>query len=122
MAFAWCMFFGSKWAIAGFPSLNEDQMLLQVILAISCSIASYCAMWVLDKIADLPDEYTPPWVDAGIRQVIFAISILIGFAWEQCFDEATGALSRQFKESIGEEGPVSPAVVRFLLSIFCFII
>eukprot|EP00405_Crypthecodinium_cohnii_P042048 CAMPEP_0206553856 /NCGR_PEP_ID=MMETSP0325_2-20121206/16857_1 /ASSEMBLY_ACC=CAM_ASM_000347 /TAXON_ID=2866 /ORGANISM="Crypthecodinium cohnii, Strain Seligo" /LENGTH=994 /DNA_ID=CAMNT_0054053865 /DNA_START=50 /DNA_END=3030 /DNA_ORIENTATION=+ len=52
-------------------------------------------------------------VDMVLKRVIRSLGILVGFSWEQCFDEAV--------ESLSEVMPW-PHLSRFLLALFCIII
>lgn len=94
-AFAWCMYFGCKWLVATqlFVTGPEEKMILHLILAALVTFIAVVAIWVLDKLADL--EATGEDLDHAIIQVIGGNSILVGFAWEQCFDRAIEVIAAQ---------------------------
>eukprot|EP00401_Gymnodinium_catenatum_P076244 CAMPEP_0117608742 /NCGR_PEP_ID=MMETSP0784-20121206/80962_1 /TAXON_ID=39447 /ORGANISM="" /LENGTH=596 /DNA_ID=CAMNT_0005412019 /DNA_START=62 /DNA_END=1852 /DNA_ORIENTATION=+ len=109
MAFAWCAFYDTNWFFLWrFVDMRSNPMLLRVIVAIILSGTSFTAIWILDKLADL--ECTNDTFDAAARQMISTIGFLVGFAWEQCFDEAT--------ESLSEVMPMKH-VSKLGLAIFC---
>jgi len=91
MCFAWSVFFGFDWYMGSFNMVGNDEMLLSVLLAMVLSVLSFTAIRILDKIVDA--ELTDGRVDEAVKQLIGAIGILVGFAWEQCFDHATLSLS-----------------------------
>eukprot|EP00747_Dinoflagellata_sp_TGD_P132200 gnl/TRDRNA2_/TRDRNA2_175058_c1_seq1.p1 gnl/TRDRNA2_/TRDRNA2_175058_c1~~gnl/TRDRNA2_/TRDRNA2_175058_c1_seq1.p1 ORF type:complete len:515 (+),score=77.50 gnl/TRDRNA2_/TRDRNA2_175058_c1_seq1:110-1654(+) len=117
MSFAWCVFFGAKWFVASFPQIHAHpksaQMLIGLILAIFMSGISFGLIRVLDRIAD--SDCTGDEVDKGVRQVISAFGILVGFAWERCFDKAIEHLASVFSETARH-------LVVFLLAMSCAII
>mmetsp|Transcript_11565 Transcript_11565/g.21920 ORF Transcript_11565/g.21920 Transcript_11565/m.21920 type:complete len:656 (+) Transcript_11565:41-2008(+) len=94
-AFAWCIYFGCKWLIATeiFTEGAEEKMTLHLILAALVTFMAVIAIWVLDKLADL--DVTGDDIDHAIIQVIGGNSILVGFAWEQCFDRAIEVISKE---------------------------
>eukprot|EP00927_Polykrikos_kofoidii_P083622 TRINITY_DN8614_c0_g3_i1.p1 TRINITY_DN8614_c0_g3~~TRINITY_DN8614_c0_g3_i1.p1 ORF type:complete len:238 (-),score=45.90 TRINITY_DN8614_c0_g3_i1:75-710(-) len=106
MTFAWCTFYGLVWLVAQWIT---EGMIGIYTLAVSLSLISFLVIWLLDKIADA--DMSPPIVDKVIRKVIGAVGILIGFSWEQCFDEAL--------ESIAEVCGGYEHVIKFGLSVLC---
>lgn len=109
MGFAWCTFFGARWFFSGYDYLAEDPMLMATVLALVLSFLSFSLIFVLDKIADA--EWTGEKADEIIIQIISAIGILVGFAWEQCFDAAVGALS--------SVSPIGDLNTKVILTLFC---
>jgi len=53
---------------------------------LTVTVLAFCVIRILDLISD--DERTDETFDEAIFQVIRAIALLVGFAWEQAFDEA----------------------------------
>ncbi|CAE7690812.1 HMA1 [Symbiodinium pilosum] len=113
-AFAWCMYFGCKWLVATelFVDGPEEKMVLHLILAALVTFIAVVAIWVLDKLADL--EATGEDLDHAIIQVIGGNSILVGFAWEQCFDRAIEVIAAQ-----GTFFRVPPLAVKLALAAAC---
>jgi len=112
MSYAWSNFYALVWCMAGSSFVTEeDSMLLAVLVAMLLSFSSFSLIWVLDKLAD--EDWTPDEVDDAIRFFITAIGVLVGFAWEQCFDKATASLS-----SVNR----CPHTTKVLLAIFCGLI
>merc|ERR1712137_1171609 len=58
--------------------------------------------------------------DKAIREVINALAILVGFAWEQCFDTAVTAVASR-SDIIPVLGD-RPSVVKMILAIMCVLI
>merc|ERR1719161_662306 len=85
-----------------------DPMLLNICLALILSGSSFSVIFVLDKIADA--DWTGDAADEAIRQIIGGIAILVGFAWEQCFDVAVASLSSVMP---------APHLMKFILAVFC---
>jgi len=52
-------------------------------------------------------------VDLCLKKVIRALGILVGFGWEQCFDEAVESLSKVMP---------APHIAKFGLALFCIVI
>lgn len=117
MSFSWCIFHGTTQLLRslwpGYLGEEANATTLAVILALSVTYIAFLFIRGLDKIADLPDEYTPPAVDDAIRQVIKAMSLFIGFAWEQTFDESVDALASKF---------ASPAIAKLVIGTLCIVI
>lgn len=111
MGFAWSVFFGLDWVLAGSGLAGGDGMMLSVLLATAIFFLSFVVIRLLDKLYDAP--WTGDNVDEAIRQIIGAIGILIGFAWEQCFDHATMSLSLVMP---------MPHLSKLLLALFCAVI
>mmetsp|Transcript_94882 Transcript_94882/g.217236 ORF Transcript_94882/g.217236 Transcript_94882/m.217236 type:complete len:532 (-) Transcript_94882:443-2038(-) len=126
MGFAWCFFFGSQWFVAMTGVCGIDETQLQVAVAMSVSVVSFAWIFLLDKVADAlqgNDEDEEVTADVHlqarmrgkivgrfIRRVISAIGIIVGFAWEQCFDAAVDAVA-----SVSS----NPLLVQTILALFC---
>lgn len=90
MGFAWCVFFATRIWLTSWSEL-EDPMLLGVILTMVITCASFLSIRLLDCLADA--DFTGDRADDAIKQLIKAIGLLVGFGWEQCFDQAIVSLS-----------------------------
>merc|ERR1712176_201473 len=112
MTFAWCLFFGYQWLLARFI---QDEMILGVCLALFasgfCFLKIYgCDKWSDSLTAGLPEDKEDPGnpdltamkpsekylyelKSKILDTVIDANGILVGFAWERCFDTAVLDLS-----------------------------
>jgi len=86
----------------------DDKMLLAVVLTLVISFISFSSIRVLDLIADM--DCTGQKTDKAIIQIIKAIGILVGFGWEQCFDEAVESISAVMPQ---------PHVAKMFLALFC---
>lgn len=89
MGFAWCCFYSGKMWLGRFSYL-QDPMQLCMGLALLVSLGSFLSIRLLDKIADAS---TSGKVEHAIKQIIFALSLLVGFGWEQTFDQAVESIS-----------------------------
>jgi len=107
MGFAWCMFFTMRMFLASMPSL-DDKMLVAVVLTMIISGVSFSSIWVLDKLADA--DCTGDRTDRAIIQIIKAIGILVGFGWEQCFDQAVESISSALPQ---------PHLSKMILALLC---
>lgn len=83
--FAWCLFFGTKWAMS-YMNFTREESLLRVSMAMVLSFVSFVIIFGLDTIADM-DE-TGDAAEDAIRTIVEALGILVGFSWEQSFDVA----------------------------------
>jgi len=110
MAFAWCCFYSAKMSLAKFEIL-DDNMILSMALSLVISLVSFSMIRVLDLLADL--DSTGPRVDHTIFQIIRAIGLVVGFAWEQTFDQAVESLSTSVAR---------PHLAKFFLAVFCVLV
>lgn len=110
MCFSWCTFYGIQMVLAGHSifASEADAELLSVVLALFCSLGSFALMLPLDWLAD--QDWTDDRCDSGIRATMDAFALLVGFAWEQCFDTSVDALAHATD---------NPHRSKFVLSIFC---
>jgi hypothetical protein len=121
LAFAWSLYVASKWEITrytpktleGDPSLSPNGVISRVLLAVEISFIAFFVTVCLDKLADM--DATGPIADRAIITIIMAISMLVGFAYEQSFDGAVEALADMcFKEN--------PIVAELVLTIGIWIL
>jgi len=90
---AWAMFYAAQWFIAGKCSAFAAEMELYAILTIFISVLAFASIRLLDKFADLEAKDKDVEASKDIRAVITSLALLIGFAWEQCFDQAVHTIS-----------------------------
>jgi len=107
MTFAWCCFFASRRLLANI-GIFQDQgaCILSMILAALLSVACIVWVWLINKF--LRVHATGAHLSRGLQLMVKAIGILIGFSWEQCFDEAVAAVG---------EATSQPRVVKVLLAL-----
>jgi len=110
MSFAWCFFFGARMIFGSFPMLAEN-MQLNLAIALVLSAISFSCIRLLDKAADA--DWSGPKVDNFIVKIIGAFGILVGFAWEQCFDSAVASLASR---------TANPIMMKLVLAIFCVVL
>eukprot|EP00405_Crypthecodinium_cohnii_P017861 CAMPEP_0206459302 /NCGR_PEP_ID=MMETSP0324_2-20121206/24097_1 /ASSEMBLY_ACC=CAM_ASM_000836 /TAXON_ID=2866 /ORGANISM="Crypthecodinium cohnii, Strain Seligo" /LENGTH=584 /DNA_ID=CAMNT_0053930831 /DNA_START=33 /DNA_END=1787 /DNA_ORIENTATION=- len=113
---AWCLFYGTKWALAS-SDLSSEDALLGVVLALVLSATSFLFIFLLDKMVDhhlLGEESEV--ADAAIEKLITALGVLVGFSWEQSFDVAVDVVA----ESNEERMP--PAFSKMLMSVLLVLI
>lgn len=109
MCFAWCTFFSTRMALASAPQLGlHDPMVLGIAVTLVISLTAFSSIRVLDMIADA--DWTDDRADDAIKQFIKAIGILVGFGWEQCFDQAVGSLASRAP---------NPHIAKMVLAIAC---
>merc|ERR1712130_939009 len=53
----------------------------------------------------------------GLRQIMFAIGLAVGFAWEQCFDKSVDSVAEATEDS--KLFLVNPATTKVALAIGC---
>lgn len=118
MGFGWCMFFSTRWFLAGLDAFRitvtesgkeitvPDLEILSIVTALILSFGAILALFVLDKLAD--SDMTDEYVDKAIAQTITAIGILIGFAWDQCFLESAAVVASR---------SINPHVCRIVLAL-----
>eukprot|EP00405_Crypthecodinium_cohnii_P014142 CAMPEP_0206460604 /NCGR_PEP_ID=MMETSP0324_2-20121206/24843_1 /ASSEMBLY_ACC=CAM_ASM_000836 /TAXON_ID=2866 /ORGANISM="Crypthecodinium cohnii, Strain Seligo" /LENGTH=617 /DNA_ID=CAMNT_0053932323 /DNA_START=160 /DNA_END=2013 /DNA_ORIENTATION=- len=110
MGFAWCCFYAGRMSLARIAEL-EESMTLAVALTLSISLISFSLIRILDMIADL--DSTGPRVDHTIFQIIRALGLLVGFGWEQTFDQAVESIS---------SAVAFPHLAKFVLALFCVVV
>jgi len=110
MGFAWCCFYSARMSLARFEVLQDD-MELAMALTLTISFVSFGCIRVLDIIADL--DCTGPRVDKTIIEIINAFGLIVGFGWEQTFDQAVESLA---------SASSSPHLAKFVLAVFCVLV
>jgi len=90
---AWCFFYGVKWALSA-TRFTDEAALLHVVIALVLSAVSFLMIFALDWVMDngILGEGSDLADKAG-EKIIFGLSILVGFSWEQCFDTAVGVIA-----------------------------
>lgn len=107
-AASWCGLYASKWFLYGIE-IKEDQetnpnsCISRVVLALLVSFGSFVMIYFLDKLSDL--ESTDADADHAIEEVIHAIGVSVGFAWEQAFDAGVETIGER-TETLGKWYPV----------------
>merc|ERR1712007_272018 len=113
MGFAWGVFFSTWWFVANLQfcvlasKTTPDMEMVAIITALTLSFASFVAIFMLDFVHDRVGEESA--VGQALLKSIETIGVLVGFAWEQCFDNSI--------HSISLASP-SPHVVKFILAFF----
>merc|ERR1711953_571320 len=86
--------------------LTATDMLYAVYLAVILTAISLGCIWLIEWFAEL--DCTGAAADKSLKNIIFAISISIGFSWEKCFDIAVTSIAKSTKD---------PAVCKVLLAV-----
>merc|ERR1712070_1232844 len=100
--------------LASLSLFNGRVEILAVMVALVLSFICMGASIPLDKLADA--AWTGDKCDDSIRSIMSAMGLLIGFDWEQCFDESVLMIAEQTERSgfiLNEHS------TRFLLTLFC---
>merc|ERR1719329_1724228 len=124
MTMAWSFFFSFRWCLSGIPNIlvddtesHSDMMMLTLLQALVLSALSFSLIRALDKIEDAhkdgENQSLVKKVDEGIEQIIKALGILVGFAWEQCFDASVSAISSRLP---------MPTEVKLVFAAFVFVV
>merc|ERR1712012_1103938 len=92
MSFSWCLLTLSRWWSSHFGI--DDPIMFRVVVALNVSLVSFMIITVLDKLGD--GDLTSDAVENALRQMILALGILVGFGWEQSFDQAVDAMGKRF--------------------------
>lgn len=118
MAFSWTFFYGTQMIFAGMSAFEGRVEILSVTIALVLSLVCMTGLIPLDMLAD--SDCTGPKCDAAIRSVMSAMGLLIGFSWEQTFDESVWAISMKTE---GSDIPfINSHSTKFLLSVFCAVL
>jgi len=90
-----------------------DGTISAVCLALTLTFMCYVMIFGLDKLADA--DWTDDDVDETLRELIKALGILIGFAWEKSFDAAVVNIAKKvlIQESI--PAPVTKLMLSILV-------
>jgi hypothetical protein len=119
--FSWCAMFATKWTLHrtlldhGLRS-HPNSCLQRVVLALVVSFGSFVLIRCLDIVRDM--DSTGVQADRGVTLMIKAISILVGFSWEQSFDAGVEDIS----ELVPEEHPIYVALFKLALAGFIAVV
>jgi len=86
----------------------EETSLIAVVLALLLSAICFGFIFVLDK---MMDRHMFGDSDDDVESFITSLGILIGFAWEQCFDSAVATISEGSAEKY-----LDPSVTKMIMS------
>mmetsp|Transcript_132409 Transcript_132409/g.240864 ORF Transcript_132409/g.240864 Transcript_132409/m.240864 type:complete len:637 (-) Transcript_132409:48-1958(-) len=123
MAFSWCTFFFNKQLLndLGHRYLGGETATIGLFLALEVTYLAFGCMFLLNRLVELPDKYTPPAVDHSIVAVINAMGVWVGFAWESTFEEGVDNLSEKTRKFGGRDAPATARfVMGIIISIFVF--
>jgi len=104
MVFAWCVLGATAWQAQTSHVMDSiggaHSMAGILMLALILSFSALCAIFGLDRIDRIDDSGKEKSRDEHhfgklVRNVITALSILIGFSWERVFSHSIAAVSRQ---------------------------
>jgi len=118
MSFSWSFFFGTQMVLAGYSFFNGEEEMMAVALALLISAVCLGGILPLDKLAD--QDWTDEHCDMAIRSLMEAMAILIGFAWEQCFDASVDQIAQKTNEM--DIDGLNQHSVKFFLTLFCCIL
>jgi len=96
MIFAWCTIWATRWEALRLPELRQlemepGSMAYQIMLAMTASVFSVLLIFIFDVIEDICG---PDGIMGGLTQsVISVLSLLVGFAWQRCFQEAVKSVA-----------------------------
>jgi len=113
MGFAWGVFFSTRWMVANLAICgvsikdNTRYEMVAIITALALSFASFVAIFLLDCVHDRLGEGSA--VGQALLKSIETIGVLVGFAWEQCFDNSIHSISL---------ASATPHIVKFVLAFF----
>lgn len=108
MTGAWCNFYGMRWLLT---EDGSEPTVSGVFVALVLSLLCFLVVFQLDKFADRLRARAPgERQHLVIMRLIFGMGILIGFAWEQCFDAAAGTLAKRTS---------NPHLAKLVVAVFC---
>lgn len=117
MCFSWSMFYGIQMVLAGFHVFRGEDEFLSVSVAMVTFFIMMFGLIPLDSLADA--SWTGPKADRAIRSLMEAMALLIGFAWEQCFDTSVDALAEK-SDGLTDDFPfINSHTTKMFLSLFC---
>mmetsp|Transcript_49930 Transcript_49930/g.79326 ORF Transcript_49930/g.79326 Transcript_49930/m.79326 type:complete len:753 (+) Transcript_49930:120-2378(+) len=99
MSLSWCLFWASRWTAEGSSYLQTltvtpQTMAGRVFLALTLSGIALLVILSLDTVEDkLGEAVGGDGVHGLIQNIINALSLLVGFAWEHCFEYAFEAIA-----------------------------
>mmetsp|Transcript_101090 Transcript_101090/g.177979 ORF Transcript_101090/g.177979 Transcript_101090/m.177979 type:complete len:431 (+) Transcript_101090:2-1294(+) len=125
MAFSWCIFHANTQLLMAVSPVffgdEDNATTLALVLGLEATYICFMLIRVLDALSNLPDKYTPPAVDDSIAAVCDALALLIGFAWQQLFQESVDDAALTFRKKMGPDGPVlAKFVIGSMISVFIF--
>ncbi|CAE7921576.1 unnamed protein product, partial [Symbiodinium sp. KB8] len=105
---SWCALYMVKWILFGFEEAadaeaNPNSCIWRVVLALTVSFGSFVLVYFLDWLQDL--DSTDESADRAIGEVINAIGVCVGFAWEQAFDAGVNTIG-SLTEHLGQYYPI----------------
>eukprot|EP00667_Euglena_gracilis_P012809 EG_transcript_13169 len=127
MCFAWALLFALKGKTAQLHTLGlREGVVGKVVTALVVSGIAFFVIFLLDKVAD---QLARQQMEGPIVTVILSFGIMVGFAWEGCFEAAfetiAGGVLRhsgpvwewtQFGLALALAGIVLPAWKRYILA------
>jgi len=122
MCFSWSFFYAVQMVLAGIGFLEGQPELLAVLLALTISLLSFGSLIFLDKLYDSDSSKWPIPIDdakcdKALTALMCSIALLVGFAWEQCFDQSVDALAE--KTNKVPIDIVNQHTTKLFLSLFC---
>lgn len=95
MIFAWCLLWATRWLALGWPLLEQVRAAPatvegRVMLALVLSGVALLVIFALDVVEDTVEGAR---VVRVIQNIVNALSILVGFSWEHCFDAGVEAVA-----------------------------
>jgi len=101
MAFAWCMLWGTRWIGSTLSFFPEHAVIGRVIIALVLSALAGLAVFGLDTVDDMHRGAEDSRAGAkAIQILVSALGILVGFAWEHCFDGGIAAVAGQSSHAL----------------------
>jgi len=103
----------TRWLVANLSLVDlssnklPDMEMVAISTALALSFASFIAIFMLDYVHDRAGEERV--VGQALLKSIETIGVLVGFAWEQCFDSSIHSIA---------SASTSPHIVRFVLALF----
>jgi hypothetical protein len=70
----------------------------KISIAFLTSYVAFMFMWMMDKIDDYLKARNPPVISSWSKNIILALGLAIGFAWEQSFDAAVDDVSLSLQQ------------------------
>jgi len=108
MGAAWCLLFSVQWTVNIYSHHTKDAV-AKVVIALAVTFLSLGDITILDKIRDR--HATSKRVDKILKSFITTLSMLIGFAWEKCFDSSVDTIAH------GGRRIFPPVATKLILSI-----
>jgi len=98
MSLSWCLFWATRWAATQNESLakyrlDPETMEGRIVLALTLSGVALAVIFALDHVEDISGQSDSSEMSTVIQNFINALSILVGFSWEHCFDFALEAVA-----------------------------